>query len=108
MIRRSSRRPSLPCLALLGLWLAAPAGAQTPPACAASCDTPRTAAAVIADVNRQNCPAGSRLRAIMTVAGQALVLQASGTCLREGFRTMSRTTSDGSRGLGVTCTIAPR
>ncbi|WP_230165010.1 hypothetical protein [Roseomonas sp. CECT 9278] len=89
----------------------APAGAalaQPAALCAASSDSPRTAAEVIAEVDRQRCPAGSRLRAIMTIAGQAIVLQHSGTCEREGFRTMSRTTADGSRGLGVTCTIAAR
>jgi hypothetical protein len=89
----------------------APAGAalaQPGPGCAASSDSPRTAAEVIADVERQRCPPGSRLRAVMTIAGQAIVLQHSGICEREGFRTMSRTTADGSRGLGVTCTIAAR
>lgn len=101
----------LPCLFAMVLALigsGAPAAAQQPPACAASSDTPRTAAEVIAEVDRQRCPAGSRLRVIMTIAGQAIVLQQSGTCERDGFRTMSRTTTDGSRGLGVTCTIAAR
>ena len=42
--------------------LAGPARAQTPADCAASSDTPRSAAEVIAEVHRQRCPAGSRLR----------------------------------------------
>lgn len=101
---------------LLGFAAAAfatlvPAGtalAQPAQPCGASSDSPRTAAEVIAEVRRQNCPAGTRLRAVMTIAGQAIVLQHSGVCERDGFRTMSRTTADGSRGLGVTCTIAAR
>jgi hypothetical protein len=99
------------CLPTLGLALAvlaAPARAQAPADCAASSDTPRSAAEVIADVQRQRCPAGSRLRVAMTIAGQAIVLQQSGVCVAEGFRTASRTVADGSRGLGVTCTIAAR
>jgi hypothetical protein len=108
--RPIQRRPwggRVPAVVLAAL---APAGAALaqPAPCAASSDSPRTAAAVIADVERQRCPAGSRLRAVMTIAGQAMVLQQSGICERDGFRTMSRTTADGSRGLGVTCTIAAR
>jgi hypothetical protein len=107
--RRLSHAPALIALvAGAALAVCAPARAQPPVPCAASSDSPRTAAEVIAEVNRQRCPAGSRLRAVMTIAGQAIVLQQSGTCEREGFRTMSRTTADGSRGLGVTCTIAAR
>lgn len=102
------RAPASLATGLLGLLLAGPAMAQQPPACAASSDSPRSAAEVMADVDRQRCPAGSRLRVVMTIAGQAIVLQHSGICEREGFRTMSRTTADGSRGLGVTCTIAAR
>lgn len=107
---RSPRRPIRPAPAWLGagLFLAGPAMAQQPTPCAASSDSPRTAAEVIADVNHRNCPAGSRLRVVMTIAGQAIVLQQSGICEPDGFRTMSRTTADGSRGLGVTCTIAAR
>ncbi len=88
--------------------LALPAAAQSPAPCAASSDTPRTAAEVIADVNRQACPAGSRLRVAMTVAGQAIVLQQSGLCEPDSFRTMTRRTSADTRVLGVTCTIAAR
>ena len=99
-------RPSRPWCSLH--WVPAGAALAQPTPCAASSDSPRTAAAVIADVERQRCPAGSRLRAVMTIAGQAIVLQQSGICERDDFRTMSRTTADGSRGLGVTCTIAAR
>lgn len=88
--------------------LAGPARAQTPADCAASSDTPRSAAEVIAEVHRQRCPAGSRLRVAMTIAGQAIVLQQSGICEAEGFRTMSRRTAADTRVLGVTCTIAAR
>lgn len=112
--RGASDRPGagrLAAVAALGLAVLAQGGAalaQTAQPCAASSDTPRTAEEVIADVARQRCPAGSTLRAIMTIAGQAIVLQHSGTCERDGFRTMSRRMADGSRGLGVTCTIAAR
>jgi hypothetical protein len=92
----------------VGPALSGPAGAQQPPLCAASSNAPRNAAEVIADADRQRCTAGSVLRVIMTNPGQAIVLQRSGVCASEGFRTMSRPTADGSRGLGVTCIIATR
>jgi hypothetical protein len=101
-------RPALVLAVCAAALLCRPAVAQQPTPCAASSDSPRTAAEVVAEVERLRCPAGSRLRAVMTIAGQAMVLQQSGICEREGFRTMSRTTADGSRGLGVTCTIAAR
>lgn len=101
-------RAAATCCIVLAAACARPAAAQQRDACAASSDSPRSAAEVIAEVNRQRCPAGSRLRAVLTIAGQAILLQQSGICAAEGFRTMSRTTPDGTRGLGVTCTIAAR
>ncbi|HWT09265.1 MAG TPA: hypothetical protein VN329_08865 [Roseomonas sp.] len=104
-----SRLPRRGCLAaaLLGLLLATPAAAQQPP-CAASSDTPRTAAEVQAAVLAHRCAPGTQLRVAMTVAGQAIVLQQTGLCDRDTFRTASRQVADGSRVLGVTCIIAAR
>lgn len=104
--RHRYRRRLLPVV--VALALAAPAWAQQVPDCAASSDSPRTAEEVIADVTRQRCPAGSRLRVAMTVAGQAIVLQRSGICEAETFRTMTRRPTPETRVLGVTCTIAAR
>ena len=98
-----------PVLAMLGLSVIAhPAAAQSPQACAASSDTPRTAAEVQAAVLAHRCAPGTRLRVAMTVAGQAIVLQQTGLCAPDSFRTMSRQVADGSRVLGVTCTLAAR
>ncbi len=87
----------------------APSAALAQPVpCAASSDTPRTAAEVIAAVAEHRCPAGSRLRVAMTIAGQAIVLQRSGLCEPDSFRTMTRRPTPETSVLGVTCTIAAR
>ncbi|PWR20081.1 hypothetical protein [Zavarzinia compransoris] len=104
-------RLAVPVLALI--MAADPAVAQDPPLCAASSDTARTAAEVIAAVAEHQCPPGSRLRAAMTVAGQAVVLQRSGICAPESVRTMTiRPTPDtralDTRALGFTCILATR
>ena len=104
--RRSRCRRLLPVL-LGAAFLASPAArAQPLKDCAASSDTPRTAAEVIAAVQEHRCPPGERLRVAMTIAGQAMVLQQSGLCVPESFRTMSRRTAQETRVLGVTCTLA--
>ena len=95
-------------LLLLLLPVGLPAQAQPLKDCAASSDTPRTAAEVIAAVQAQRCPPGERLRVAMTIAGQAIVLQQSGICEPESFRTMTRRPRPETRILGVTCTLAAR
>lgn len=97
-------------LALLALIaLAAGDAAAQPPPCAASGYEPlRDAAQVIADVNRQRCPAGSLLDVAMTIAGQAIVLQMSGICEAETVRTRTVRPTPETRALGFRCTLAAR
>jgi hypothetical protein len=89
------------------LLLPGAALAQQPPPCAASGYAPlRTADQVIADVKRHGCQPGTRLDVAMTIAGQAVVLQMSGLCVRESVRTRTVRPTPETSALGFRCDLA--